>query len=332
MRRVSAVVIATLGLLAAELNADNWPHWRGPSASGVSSEAKLPVRWNDSENVAWKTPVNGLGISSPIVWGNLVVVTSQEAAALFGPGRDWCRAVTRWRRGGVWGRAAVAMRRVRFCDGAGEDHREASGSSSFLRRGRCSVHEKDNLASRSPVTDGERVRLVATAKSPRSIFRKARWKKHLGAEYGLFEMIGATAFTGRLQGSSDPCVLSRVGVVLVFAGLVEGPVRWKVDARRRHVGQHAPGRRVAEDGDRRGLQRRRERRRRRHRRALWHFEEADRYPAPSQPSMDSDLHERRLSQQPFHGVVGGKGDVVASHVRGGFRPALVHSSLVDSTG
>ena len=86
MRRVSAGVIATLGLLAAELNADNWPHWRGPSASGVSSEAKLPVRWNDSENVAWKTPVNGLGISSPIVWGDLVVVTSQAGSGTVRPG------------------------------------------------------------------------------------------------------------------------------------------------------------------------------------------------------------------------------------------------------
>ena len=73
MHRVSAGVIAILGLLAAELNADNWPHWRGPSASGVSSEAKLPVRWSDSENIAWKAPVDGLGISSPIVWGDLVV-------------------------------------------------------------------------------------------------------------------------------------------------------------------------------------------------------------------------------------------------------------------
>jgi len=41
---------------AFTLRAENWPHWRGPSASGVSSETGLPIRWSDSENIAWKVP------------------------------------------------------------------------------------------------------------------------------------------------------------------------------------------------------------------------------------------------------------------------------------
>ena len=64
-------------MTSASLRAENWPHWRGPSSIGVSSEKGLPERWSDTENVAWKAPVRGLGISSPVVWGDQVFVTSQ---------------------------------------------------------------------------------------------------------------------------------------------------------------------------------------------------------------------------------------------------------------
>src|SRR5262245_29842962 len=71
----------TTGLLTlalhASVGAQQWPNWRGPSASGVSPATNLPVTWSDTQNVAWKSPIRGLGISSPIVWGDLVVVTSQ---------------------------------------------------------------------------------------------------------------------------------------------------------------------------------------------------------------------------------------------------------------
>jgi len=64
-------------LSATGMRAENWPHWRGPSTTGVSTETGLPERWSDTENVAWKSAVRGLGISSPIVWGDYVFVTSQ---------------------------------------------------------------------------------------------------------------------------------------------------------------------------------------------------------------------------------------------------------------
>jgi hypothetical protein len=72
--RILAIVLA----LGATLAADNWPHWRGPSASGVTGEQNLPERWSKTENIAWKAPLDGLGISSPIVWSNRVFVTSQR--------------------------------------------------------------------------------------------------------------------------------------------------------------------------------------------------------------------------------------------------------------
>src|SRR5262245_13857450 len=57
--------------------ADNWPQWRGPAGTGASSELRLPETWSDTENIAWKTRLGGVGVSSPIVWGDRVFVTSQ---------------------------------------------------------------------------------------------------------------------------------------------------------------------------------------------------------------------------------------------------------------
>jgi outer membrane protein assembly factor BamB len=65
----------TVALIAA-LAQENWPQFRGPQALGVSDDAGIPDTWSATENVVWKTPIPGLGWSSPIVWGKTVVVTS----------------------------------------------------------------------------------------------------------------------------------------------------------------------------------------------------------------------------------------------------------------
>lgn len=52
----------------------NWPGWRGPDGTGVSSEKDLPLKWTDKENVRWHVALPGPGNSSPIVWGNRVFI------------------------------------------------------------------------------------------------------------------------------------------------------------------------------------------------------------------------------------------------------------------
>src|SRR5688572_26307310 len=74
--RTSTLFVLLL-ILTTRVYAENWPHWRGPASTGVSTEKALPERWSDTENIAWKAPVRGLGISSPVVWGDQVFVTSQ---------------------------------------------------------------------------------------------------------------------------------------------------------------------------------------------------------------------------------------------------------------
>jgi len=48
--------------------AQNWPNWRGPNGDGTSIEKNLPVKWDSITNVVWKSPVPGVGYSSPIIW------------------------------------------------------------------------------------------------------------------------------------------------------------------------------------------------------------------------------------------------------------------------
>lgn len=56
--------------------AENWPCWRGPRGDGSSLETQAPIRWSATENVVWKTPIPGLGHSSPIVWQDCLFLTT----------------------------------------------------------------------------------------------------------------------------------------------------------------------------------------------------------------------------------------------------------------
>lgn len=56
----------------------DWPSFRGIRAAGVAEGYPTPARWSVAagEHVRWRTPIAGLGHSSPIVWGDLVCVTT----------------------------------------------------------------------------------------------------------------------------------------------------------------------------------------------------------------------------------------------------------------
>ncbi|MGE3780610.1 MAG: PQQ-binding-like beta-propeller repeat protein, partial [Pirellulaceae bacterium] len=55
--------------------ADNWPAFRGPTGMGTSTASRLPVQWDASRNIAWKTPLPGPGASSPVVWDSRIYLT-----------------------------------------------------------------------------------------------------------------------------------------------------------------------------------------------------------------------------------------------------------------
>ncbi len=83
MKRAITAVVLSLGLAvgfawsAESKDADaSWPRWRGPSNSGAAAQGSPPVEWSEDRNIRWKIELPGRGASSPIVWGDLVFVTS----------------------------------------------------------------------------------------------------------------------------------------------------------------------------------------------------------------------------------------------------------------
>ena len=84
MKRLAiASLVPALVLMAAVAHGQEWPSFRGPSGSGVATTARPPLRWNvaTSANVAWRTPIAGMGHSSPIVWGDRIYLTTAVSAA-----------------------------------------------------------------------------------------------------------------------------------------------------------------------------------------------------------------------------------------------------------
>jgi len=77
MMRALRFGLALAIVVGVTVSAADWPQWRGPHGSGFADEKDLPQRWSATENVAWKANLGGVGVSSPIVSGNAVFVTSQ---------------------------------------------------------------------------------------------------------------------------------------------------------------------------------------------------------------------------------------------------------------
>ncbi|MEI6563538.1 MAG: PQQ-binding-like beta-propeller repeat protein [bacterium] len=73
---LALLLVAPLNFASAVMpTGGNWPAWRG-DGSGISSDTNLPVSWNATHNVVWRTPLPGEGSSSPIVWNRRVFLTA----------------------------------------------------------------------------------------------------------------------------------------------------------------------------------------------------------------------------------------------------------------
>ncbi len=80
--RLRSAAIATVLFVSfcapASRAQNNWPHFR--AFGGVAAgKGAAPATWNieTSTNVAWKTPVPGIALSSPVVWDNRIyLITS----------------------------------------------------------------------------------------------------------------------------------------------------------------------------------------------------------------------------------------------------------------
>lgn len=97
----SLLAFALLTSLAASASAGEkapaWPRFRGPNGSGVAEGQKPPVEFGPGKNVKWKVAVPS-GISSPIVVGDLIVLTAFDDGKLFTIAYDRADGAERWRR------------------------------------------------------------------------------------------------------------------------------------------------------------------------------------------------------------------------------------------
>jgi outer membrane protein assembly factor BamB len=77
MKSTLATLTALLVTSGTLLAAPGWPNWRGPSGHGVAESGKTPVAFGPEKSVAWKVKLPGRGGSTPMVLGDLIVVTAE---------------------------------------------------------------------------------------------------------------------------------------------------------------------------------------------------------------------------------------------------------------
>jgi outer membrane protein assembly factor BamB len=69
----SALVVGVF-FPAASAAAD-WPAWRGAGGQGHCQEKDLPLKWSTTDNVLWKVPLPAPGNSTPVIWGEKILLT-----------------------------------------------------------------------------------------------------------------------------------------------------------------------------------------------------------------------------------------------------------------
>ena len=128
-RRIALSLLLALSGFA--VRAEDWPEFRGPTGQGHSTERGLPLEWSESRNVLWKTPVPGLGWSSPVVAG----------------GRLWMTSAVRERNG-------ASLRALAYDIDTGH---ETVNVEVFRIRSAALLNAKNSHASPTPIVAGDRV-------------------------------------------------------------------------------------------------------------------------------------------------------------------------------
>jgi outer membrane protein assembly factor BamB len=130
MSRVWVLAGACVLLLSIGVRTEDWPEFRGPGGHGHSSETGLPAGWSETRHVVWKSRVNGLGWSSPVVANGRVWLTS----AVEDDG--------------------VSLRALAFEVASG---RAIVDVEVFRLRRRAAINRKNSRATPTPVVDDSRV-------------------------------------------------------------------------------------------------------------------------------------------------------------------------------
>lgn len=172
-RVLLSTVVLILGVFVNTdvLRAENWPHWRGPSANGFSEEKGLEARWSKTQNVAWRLALPEWSGSTAIVWGEHIFLNVAQGQNLF----LW--AVDRNSGEPIWKKPL-----------SGGNHRE----------------RKQNMSSPSPVTDGRHVWVMTGTGILKAFDFKGTelWARDIQKDYGRFGLQWGYASSPLLHGDS----------------------------------------------------------------------------------------------------------------------------------
>jgi outer membrane protein assembly factor BamB len=326
MKTQGSILLFAIGCGVAAHAAD-WPQWRGPHAAGVSEETRLPERWSASANVAWKVPVAGSGISTPVIAGGRVYVTSQVGS---GAKRQGPRLVQGGDAAAAGERALDTSGSVPPGDGrvwfVVEAFNQQDGKRLWEHRVEAdgplpTVHDKHNLASPSPVTDGNLVfawfgtgQIVALDRDGRRV-----WQRHLGKEIAPFDIQWGHSSSPALYRDSLILLCDHDPAAYLLAlDKVTGKERWKVDRGKGRVSYSTPvvvesatgpelivnsSERIDAFDPRTGQ-------------FLWHAGDANRFPIPVPAAQGGIIYASRgYRSGPYMAIrPGGRGDVTTTHV------------------
>jgi outer membrane protein assembly factor BamB len=326
--RIYKLAIVLAVALGGSLSAADWPQWRGPRGTGATDEKNLPVKWSATENVAWKAAIGGLGVSSPIVAGDRVFVTSQIGTGVRRPGNH--PRLAQGASAGVAGERALGTPRDRQGDERTsfvvEAFSRVDGKRLWQHRLEATgplpgVHDKHNLASPSPVTDGQIVyawfgtgQIVAL-----DMNGKVVWQRHLGQEIAPFDINWGHASSPTLYGDTLLLLCDHAPASYLLAvDKKTGKERWRVDRGKGRMSYTTPfvvesptgpelivnsSQRVDAYDPRSGT-------------FLWHVGGSNQFPIPAPTFHDGVVYMTRgYRSGPYMAVrPGGRGDISTSHV------------------
>ena len=327
---------------AAQARQD-WPQWRGPLGNGVAPGTGFPLQWSDSTNVAWTMDLAGQGVSTPIIVGDRVIVTSQVGSGVRRPGNH-----PRLNQGGD--AANAGERALEAADGddtvfVTEAFARADGRRLWAHRlpadgDLTPVHDKHNLASPSPASDGERIyswfgtgQLVALTMDGAVV-----WERNLGKEIAPFDIQWGHGSSPMVHDGTVYLLCDHPAAAYLLAvDAATGKDKWKADRGRGRASYSTPfvvrgsqGDEIIVNSDQRvdaygaasGE-------------LLWHVGGDNRFPIPVPAYSNGILYmSRGYRSGPYFAVrPGGRGDVSKSHVLWSVDTGAPYvSSLVEANG
>lgn len=212
--------------IATASRAENWPQWRGPSGDGHCAEKNLPTTWSAESGLAWKTEIKGRGMSTPVIWGDKIFVTTMTGDVPMGKGPT---------EGGMNqdplpNSPEFDVHLFVLCydkkDGKLLWEQEVKTEQVIA------THKRHNLATPSCVTDGERVYAWFGSGQVACFTMDGEkvWERDLAKEYGPFVIIWGHGSSPVLYEDSLILLCDHTrAAYMVAINKVTGENLWRVD-------------------------------------------------------------------------------------------------------